>query len=114
MEEYKFDFCPYDVLGLSPPVFSTESDVMIPTQGPSDKDIRSAYKKLALKYHPDRHHSKSEKEIIVLREKFEKIKLASEILQNSSLRKKYDSVLEAKALSRARMASQDKDRQRFV
>ena len=50
------------------------------------EEIKKAYKKLALKYHPDRNiHKKKEAE-----QKFKEIVEAYTILSNENLRKKYD------------------------
>jgi DnaJ-class molecular chaperone len=47
--------------------------------------VSSAYRKLALKYHPDRHPGDDAK-----REMFETLKKASDILQNERKKKIYD------------------------
>lgn len=49
----------------------------------SDVEIKKAWKKLALKYHPDKNNNKTS-------EKFIKIKYAYEILSNKFLKNKYD------------------------
>ena len=49
----------------------------------SNDEIKKAWKKLALKYHPDKNNNKS-------CEKFLKIKHAYDILSNYELRKEYD------------------------
>jgi DnaJ-class molecular chaperone len=114
MDKEKFDFCPYEVLGLDEPKFPDEGEVNITTaEGPTNKDIRSRYRKLALKYHPDRNRG-SKEHLDAIRNKFEKVKLASEILQDANLRSKYDQLLRAKALARQRRHTQDKDRTRFI
>ena len=56
------------------------------TKEASDKDIKSSYKKLALKWHPDRNpDNKHEAE-----EKFKKISQAYQVLSDLEKRKKYD------------------------
>lgn len=52
----------------------------------TNKEIRKAWKKLALKYHPDKNNNASS-------EKFLKIKHAYDILSNEELRKQYDNKL---------------------
>jgi molecular chaperone DnaJ len=61
----------YEVLGVS--------------KGASEKDIKKAYKRLAMKYHPDR--TKGDKS---LEEKFKEIQEAHEILTESQKRAAYD------------------------
>ena len=61
----------YEILGLQ--------------KGASDDDIKRAYRKLALKYHPDRNAGNKEYE-----EKFKKISEAYAVLSDSEKRKQYD------------------------
>jgi DnaJ-class molecular chaperone len=61
----------YDVLGVK--------------RGASEKDIRSAYRKLARKYHPDVNPGDKAAE-----EKFKEINNAHEVLSDPEKRKKYD------------------------
>lgn len=57
----------------------------------SDDDIKKAYKKAALKWHPDRHGNKSEKEKEVANAKFREIGEAYEILSDPEKKQRYDS-----------------------
>ena len=51
----------------------------------SEEDIRKAYRKLAMKYHPDRNPNDKEAE-----ERFKEINEAYEVLSDQEKRKKYD------------------------
>jgi curved DNA-binding protein CbpA len=55
----------------------------------SDEEIKRAWKKLALKYHPDKNNN-------ISGEKFIKIKYAYDILSNKNLKKQYDDKLKFK------------------
>ena len=60
----------YEVLGVN--------------RGASADDIKKAFKKLAMKYHPDKNKEEKSEEAMV------QINKAYEILSNEELRKKYD------------------------
>ena len=62
----KKDF--YEILGVS--------------KSASDKEIKSAYKKKALKYHPDRCAGKPPEEIKAAEQKFKEINEAYSVLSN--------------------------------
>lgn len=66
----------YEILGLS--------------KNASDNDIKKAYKKLALKYHPDRQGNKSDKEKKEAEEKFKEISWAYSILSDPEKKQRYD------------------------
>jgi DnaJ homolog subfamily C member 7 len=57
----------------------------------TDDEIKKAYKKLALKYHPDRNRTKTEVEQQEAAKKFKDIAEANGILGDPEKRKKYDS-----------------------
>lgn len=66
----------YSILGLS--------------KDASDSDIKRSYRKLALKYHPDRQGDKSDKEKKEAEEKFKDISFAYSILSDPQKKQKYD------------------------
>lgn len=66
----------YDVLGVS--------------KDASADEIKKAYRKMSLKYHPDRQGGKSESEKKVAEEKFKDINEAYETLSDSGKRAEYD------------------------
>ncbi len=61
----------YDVLGVD--------------RSATDSEIKKAYRKLAVKYHPDKNQGNAEAE-----EKFKEISAAFEVLKDSEKRRKYD------------------------
>lgn len=92
-EFQRIDFCPFEALGLAK------------KPEPTDKQVRQAYRKLALKYHPDRNPDDPS-----ARSKFERVKLASEILLNATLREKLRQLELAKEEQRNRVAASDDQR----
>lgn len=56
----------------------------------TEDDIKKAYKKLALKYHPDRNSNKSEAEKELANTKFKEIGEAYEILSDPEKKQRYD------------------------
>lgn len=56
----------------------------------SDEDIKKTFRKLATKYHPDKHANSSESERKIAEEKFKEINEANGILGDVEKRKKYD------------------------
>ena len=65
----------------------------------SDEDIKKAYKKLCLKYHPDRMANASEEEKKEAEEKFKEINEANTVLSDPEKRKRYDYFGDADAQS---------------
>jgi curved DNA-binding protein len=55
----------------------------------SEDDIKKAYRKLALKWHPDRHQTESKAKA---EEKFKQISEAYEVLSDANTRKRYDAL----------------------
>ncbi|MGB0405092.1 MAG: molecular chaperone DnaJ [Fusobacterium sp.] len=66
----------YDLLGVS--------------KNASDSEIKKAYRKLAMKYHPDKFSNASEKEKKEAENKFKEINEAYQVLSDSDKRSKYD------------------------
>ena len=66
----------YDILGVD--------------KNASENEIKKAYRKLAIKWHPDRWADKSPEEQKHAEEMFKKISEANEVLSNSDKREKYD------------------------
>lgn len=56
----------------------------------SESEIKKAYKKLAMKYHPDKQNGKSEAEKKEAEEKFKEINEANDVLSDSKKRANYD------------------------
>ena len=56
----------------------------------SEAEVRRAFKKRALLYHPDRLHDKTEDERTVYERLFKEISLAHEILSDHATRRQYD------------------------
>ena len=69
MAENKRDF--YEVLGVS--------------RGASDDEIKKAYRKMAMKYHPDKNPGDKQAE-----DKFKEVNEAYSILSDADKRNKYD------------------------
>lgn len=61
----------YDILGIA--------------EDANEDDIKKAYRKLAMKYHPDRNRDNAEAE-----EKFKEVNEANEVLSNQQKRQQYD------------------------
>lgn len=57
----------------------------------SQADIKKAFRKMSLKYHPDRHTSDSEEDKKIAADKFVEVNEAYSVLSDETLRKAYDS-----------------------
>src|SRR5574344_1387637 len=66
----------YDILGVS--------------KTATDAEIKSAYRKLAVKYHPDRQVGKSDAEKKEAEEKFKEVAEAYSVLSDAQKRQRYD------------------------
>jgi DnaJ-class molecular chaperone len=60
------------------------------TSDASESEIKSAYRKAALKYHPDKQASRSDEEKAEAEAKFKEIGEAYEILTNPEKKARYD------------------------
>ena len=56
----------------------------------TEEEIKKAYKKLAIKYHPDRQSGKSDEEKKEAEEKFKQCAEAYEVLSDQNKRARYD------------------------
>lgn len=66
----------YDILGVS--------------KNATDDEIKRAYRKLSIKWHPDKHMNESEEKQKDAEEKFKEVSYAYEILSNKEKRQQYD------------------------
>ncbi|KAK9453665.1 DnaJ domain-containing protein [Dipodascopsis uninucleata] len=71
------------------------------SDSPSESEIRKAYRKQALKYHPDKNKSKKAVDI------FHALSIALEILTDESLRQEYDNKRSAKVALKKRQEAFD-------
>lgn len=68
------------------------------SQGASESEIKSAYKRAALKFHPDKQQGKSEEEKKEAETKFKSIGEAYEVLSDPEKKARYDSGVELEDL----------------
>ena len=74
----------YSILGVS--------------QGADDDELRKAYRKMALKFHPDKQSGKSDEEKTEAESKFKEINEAYEVLSDKEKRERYDSGIDVQDL----------------
>ena len=74
MDQKKRDY--YEVLGVD--------------KNATDEELKKAYRKVAMKYHPDRQTDKSEAEKKEAEEKFKEAAEAYDVLSNKDKRARYD------------------------
>ena len=102
-------YCPYLILNLEFPNFNTELQVQQLSHDVFRKKVSTAYRKLALKYHPDRHPGDDAK-----REMFETIVKANDLLSNERKKKIYDQYLKNKYETKLRYEKQSAGRQILI
>ena len=68
------------------------------TRNATQDEIKKSYRKLALKYHPDRHASKTEEEKNAAEVIFKDVNLAYEVLSDETKKRKYDSGVDVEDL----------------
>lgn len=92
VREYDIKVDYYKVRDLDATFSTTHSRVQVLNvdQYASEAEVRRAFKKRALLYHPDRLHDKSEDEKMVYERMFKEISLAHEILSDNATRRQYD------------------------
>ena len=56
----------------------------------SEDEIKKAYRKLAMKYHPDKHHAAESKSAAAAEEKFKELSEAYEVLSDPKKKNMYD------------------------
>jgi DnaJ family protein C protein 7 len=67
-------------------------------QTATEAEIKTAYRKAALKYHPDKHASKTEAEKSEAEQMFKSVNEAYEVLSNPEKKQRYDSGIEVEDL----------------
>ena len=85
-EDDEDDMDPYEVLGVKPDANAAE--------------IKSAYRKLALKWHPDKHAEESSEEKAEAEELFQALNLAHSVLTDPVKRRQFDAGGRVKDITR--------------
>ncbi|KAJ9107162.1 hypothetical protein QFC19_002822 [Naganishia cerealis] len=89
--ELESPYALYTALSLpTPPSSATKQEVESHVSSIGASDIRSAYRRAALKCHPDKHASKSEEDRKELEKQFQKVGFAFAVLSDDTRRKRYD------------------------
>ena len=83
---------PYRVLGLDPPPSSTGTRFASShsSQTVTDTDVKKAFRKLALQYHPDKYHQLPQNERLHAEQKFKQIQHAYTQIKDEESRRQYD------------------------
>ena len=74
------------------------TNVFLLTNETDDDELRKAYRKMALKYHPDKQSGKSEEEKAQAENLFKTINEAYEVLSDKEKRERYDSGIDVQDL----------------
>ncbi|MGL5052955.1 MAG: DnaJ domain-containing protein, partial [Cetobacterium sp.] len=65
-------------------------DILEVAKGASDVEIKKAYRKAAMKYHPDKFSGASDSEKTVAEDRFKEINEAYQVLSDENKRAQYD------------------------
>ncbi|RXK36945.1 DNAJ domain-containing protein [Tremella mesenterica] len=81
------NFFTEDEIEVDPPILYTTLELS-PTCTP--EEVKKAYRRLALKYHPDKHTSKTEDERAEMGKQFQRVGFAYAVVSDEKRRKRYD------------------------